>query len=101
MSSAVNMIRRGKFNGTGSAKSIVLGFKPAKVELYNESGLATADKSDTMDLKKAFKRVTAGTLTFADVCTITSDGFTLEADGDMNVSGETVHYVAYQARNDA
>jgi hypothetical protein len=101
MSSKANFIKTGKIVGSGSAKKVVLGFKPVKVELVNETGLAQALKTNTMDGAYAAKQVTAGTMTFANnVCTLNSDGFSLGTDTDMNVAGEVVHYVAYEAVNE-
>jgi len=101
MSSKVNFVKRGKTIGKGTAKKIVLGFKPVKVELFNETGLAQAFKTDTMETSKAIKQITAGTMTFpANVCTIETDGFTIGTDTDINVASEVIHWVAYEAIND-
>jgi hypothetical protein len=101
MSSKTNFIKTGLVKGTGAAKKIVLGFKPVKVELVNQTGLVTALKTNTMDGAYAAKRVTAGDMTYADACcTLNSDGFTIGADTDLNVAGEMVHYVAHEAVNE-
>jgi len=73
-------------------------FRPTKVELLNEGGLATAVWSETMADAEMLKRVTSGALTkvTANGVTPLSDGFRLGADADMNVDGELVHWVAYE-----
>lgn len=101
MSSAVNMVKRGSVVGTGAAKKVILGFKPAVVHLHNVDGLVSAYKTDSMEDDKALKEVTAGTKTFpASMVTIESDGFTIGTDADLNVSGERIEYTAWQGRNE-
>jgi hypothetical protein len=99
--SGANWIKKGSLLGTGANIKINCGFKPKKVELFNEDGLASAEKSYTMAAAVAMKRVTDGTLTAAaSVCTLEDDGFTIGTDTDINVSGETLHWLAYMAEND-
>lgn len=94
----------GTVEGTGAAINVQLGFKPAKVALYNEDGLCELHWFNTMTAGHGLKRITAGTLS-----KITSDGitvydgtaagdaagFTIGADADVNVSAETLHYEAW------
>ena len=98
--SGQNWLKSGTMDGTGAVITITCGFKPRKVELVNEGGLATAEKTDTMADAKSSKRVTAGTMTYADVITLTDNGFTIAADADLNVAGEALHWTAWQAQND-
>jgi hypothetical protein len=99
--SGANWVKKGSLAGTGSNIKINCGFKPKKVELFNEDGVCMAHKSYSMDAAKAFKVITAGTLSVAvDACTLEDDGFTIGADADLNVAGELLHYVAYMAEND-
>lgn len=103
MASSLNMVKTGVVSGTGSAKKVVLGFKPREVRLFNAAagGLVEVWKTDTMDAASAMKRVPAGTATFdADCCTLNADGFTIGADADLNAAGEAIHYVAYEGKND-
>ena len=103
MSSSLNMIKRGKVSGKGSEFSVVLGFQPVKVELFNSdsSGLTTCEKHESMDAKFAKKQVPAGTVTFADnMCQINSDGFLIGSDADLNAAGEEIHFTAYEAKNE-
>lgn len=99
--SGQNWIKRGSLPGTGANIKINTGFKPKRVSLFNEDGLATAEKTDTMLDDIAMKRVTAGTLTAADpAISFQADGFTILVDADLNVAGELLHWVAHQAEND-
>lgn len=90
---------QGAFVGTGAAINIrTVGFRPNIVELFNEDGLCTGTWLKSMADDSMIKRVTAGTMTVvtSDGVTPLSNGFTLGADSDMNVSGEKVFWVAYE-----
>lgn len=96
----------GTVEGTGSAINVELGFMPAKVELFNEDGLCHMVWTDSMAAGKGMKTVTAGTVSFvasngvsqyAGATRSASKGFTIGTDTDINVSGETLHYVAHAA----
>lgn len=97
MGSGVKRMVTGQLIGTGSALNVrTVTFRPSKVELYNEDGVAKAVWTNTMADAAMMKQVTAGTISVVTSGGITplSDGFTLGADTDMNVSGEKVHWVA-------
>lgn len=98
MSSGVQLSKNGAFTGTGAElEEKTVGFRPRRVELFNETGLATAVWTDTMSDGKGFKRVTAGTMSEMTLgITPLSNGFKLGADIDMNVLGEKVHWVAHE-----
>jgi len=99
MASGAGRIKQGAFIGTGSALDvIVIGFKPQKVELYNESGLAEAVWTESMANGEMLKRVTGGTLSKVTTTGVTplATGFRLGADADMNVATEKVHYTAHE-----
>jgi hypothetical protein len=110
-----------------NARNITLGFVPNKVEVYNVS---TGDQLTwTADMPDAygFKRVAAGTATYITSLGITplgddegltvaaSDttvdgntttltgvrGFTIGADTDINVCGETMMWVAFGLGHDS
>ncbi len=99
--SGQNWLKSGSMAGTGALITITLGYKPRKVELFNSDGLAKAEKTDTMDADSSYKTITAGTATYpADLITLTDSGFTIGTDGDLNVAGEALHWVAWQAQND-
>lgn len=100
MSSGVSRTKAGAVNGTGANLDVrTVGFRPSKVELYNESGLAKADWSSSMADGLAMKQVTAGTISMTsagDGVTPLADGFRLGADSDLNVTDELVHWVAHE-----
>ena len=99
--SGQNWLKSGSMDGTGALITVALGFAPRKVELFNSEGLSQALKTDTMAADSSIKTITAGTMTFpADLITITSNGFTIGTDSDVNVAGEALHWVAWQAQND-
>jgi len=98
MSSSLNRIRTGKIVGDGNDKSIVLGFKPRNVKLWNEDSLQSIEKSDSMADGQALRRVTAGTMSDADLLDLDSGGFTIKAAA--NIDTEVIHYVAYEGKNE-
>jgi len=100
MASGVSRVMAGAVLGTGADLDVkTVGFRPKKVELYNETGLVSAVWTSSMADGLALKRVTAGTasMTGAGVgVTPLADGFRLGADADLNVADEKVHWVAYE-----
>ena len=100
MSSGVQVTKNGAFTGTGATINVTsVGFKPRRVQLINEGGLVTADWTDSMTEGRGFKRVTAGDMTqIAAAAGITplANGFRVGTDADVNVSGEKVHWVAFE-----
>lgn len=103
MGSGVNRMMTGSVVGTGSAINVrTVTFRPRKVEILNVGGVCSAVWTDTMADASALKTVDSGAGA-TDVSLITSNGitplnngFTIGADTDLNVSGETIHWVAYQ-----
>lgn len=96
-------IARGTVEGTGAALTIQLGFTPEYVRLVNEDGLASLEWFSAMTDGHGLKTVTAGTMSkitsngvtpYSGTAGANSAGFTIGADTDINVSGETLHYVA-------
>lgn len=100
MSSGVQVIKNGAIKGTGANLDVtVVGIKPRRVELINETGLVTAVWTDTMTEGRGFKRVTAGDMTqmaAGEGITPLSNGFRIGADTDVNVSGELIHWVVQE-----
>ena len=100
MSSGVTRVVTGAVVGTGAALSVAtVGFKPRVVELINLTGLVEARFVEGMTEGRGVKRVTGGTLSqiAADAgITPTEDGFDLGTDADVNVDGETLHYVCHE-----
>jgi hypothetical protein len=99
MASGGKRVQAGSFKGTGSSISIrTVGFRPTQVKLFNVSGLCTAEWSESMADASAVKTITAGTISFITSGGITplSDGFSIGADTDINVSTEVVHWVCVE-----
>ncbi len=101
MASGGNRRVRGSFEADGNAIDVTaVGFKPAEVILYNTSGDAQATWQNSMpdgSMQKAADNGTAtriSLVTGGDGVTPLGAGFRLGADADLNVSGETVHWVA-------
>ncbi len=96
-----NWVKTGNMDGTAALITITTGYKPRRVEVFNAAGLAKAIKTDTMAGDSAIKTITDGTMTFAAATiTIISNGFTIGTDGDLNVAGEALHWIAQTAENE-
>ncbi len=100
MSSGVQVAINGAVIGVTAADVDVttIGFRPRRVELLNETGLATAVWLDTMADGEMLKTITAGTLSLVTSTGITplGNGFRIGQDADINVIAETIHFVAYE-----
>jgi len=96
----VGHVAYGKVDSTGSAISVITGFKPSVVFLYNTGGLVKAEWFNGMGDGKALKQVTAGTISFISSNGITpsENGFSIGADSDINPgggdAGEDIYYLA-------
>jgi hypothetical protein len=106
----------GTVEGTGAAINVQLGFVPSYVKVFNidddgtlwptiewvtgmaaASGwktLKVADSGSTGNLSSA-KITSAGISTYAGTEGANSAGFTIGADADVNVDGETIVYMAF------
>jgi len=98
MSSKSPFKKRGVFTGGGADKTFVLGFAPAYVKVINVTDRISAEKLDTMPAAKAINIAAAGTGTYADNITLTSDGFTVAAA--LAVATKELHYYAEEAVNE-
>jgi len=99
MGAGVNRTREGAHFGTGAEISIrTVGFRPKKVEIFNETGDCMAFWTASMADASGMKTIAAGTTAFITSGGITplSDGFKLGADTDLNVSGEKFHWFAQE-----
>ena len=99
MGSGTSRVMTGAIFGTAADLDVrTVGFRPSKVELFSEDGLAKAVWTESMADASMMKQVTAGTISFPTTLGVTplSDGFRLGADTDMNVADEKVHWVAYE-----
>jgi len=98
-------IQVGTVEGTGAAINIELGFEPDWIEVQNIDGNAAGKWSSNMPAASMVKR-TAGTFSkpttngispYAGVRGTAAKGFTIGADADLNVDGETLVYVAMRS----
>lgn len=95
----------GEIDGTGAAITIQTGFKPVEIRLYNidDAGGAT-DAVWIKGMPAASLRkwvdsgagVTNGAWVTSNGVTVGNSGFIIGTDGDVNVSGETIHWIAYR-----
>jgi len=98
MASGGTRMKCGTVTATGSAMDITtVGFKPRRVKCYNVSDIAILEWNEAMPDATGVQ-FDAGTPTYLSSGGITplSNGFTLGADGDVNVATETVHWEAYE-----
>jgi hypothetical protein len=100
MSSGTQITKNGAVTGTGANLDVLtVGYKPRRVELFNQTGLVLAYWTDSMTEGRGLKQITAGTLSqIAAGAGITplSNGFRIGNDSDVNVAGELVHWVAHE-----
>jgi hypothetical protein len=90
--------------GTGAAISITCGFKPSLVKIINIDGKASLEHTSSMADASGYKVLTgiddtADTVSLHSFITsggvtLTTMGFTIGADTDVNVNGETIHVYA-------
>lgn len=100
MSSGVSRVVNGSLTGeTGVVKEVhTVGFRPKRVEVFNVGGLAKADWHSDMADDSMVLQITAGTMTLetSDGIIPLSDGFSIGANGDLNVDDELIHWTAYE-----
>lgn len=99
MASGGTRIMTGRVVGTGAALNVrVVGFRPKKVELVNQSSSDKLTWTDKMADAAGHKQVAAGTSSFITSNGVTplSNGFTIGADTDVNVDTEPVYWVAHE-----
>lgn len=100
-------IKRGTVEGTGSAIIIQVGFQPNIVFLVNIDGDAKLDWTSDMGAGKGYKILTTsgahaliatgGITAYAGTAGGNKEGFTIGADTDVNVSSETITWIAMEA----
>lgn len=99
----------GEVEGTGAAINVQLGFIPKKVELINIddagslaprmiwiNGMPAASALKFLGTPSYSMITTLGISEYAGTAGGNSAGFTIGADTDMNVSAETIVYIAYR-----
>ena len=93
----------GTVEGTGAAIDVVCGFTPTHVRVVNWDGVASMEWFTGMGAAGGYKVVAAGTNSkvttngiseYAGVSGVTSNGFTIWADADVNASAETLFWEA-------
>lgn len=95
---------KGTVEGTGAAINIQCGFAPDYVEIINIDGDARLTYTSDMADGAGYKVIAAGTgalvatggvTPYAGTAAGNSRGFTIGADTDVNVSAETLVWVAF------
>ena len=97
MASGAAKVAYGAVVGTGADLDVEsVGFRPRSVELVNVDSGDELKWSGSMADAAGLKRIAAGAATLLTTTGVTplAAGFRLGADSDMNVAGETVHYIA-------
>lgn len=97
MASGAAKVAYGAVVGTGADLDVKsVGFRPRSVELINMDSGDELKWSGSMPDAGGLKRQAAGTSVVLTTTGVTplAAGFRLGADTDMNVAGETVHFVA-------
>jgi hypothetical protein len=87
-------------SSTAVAISITTGFKPRYVKIVNETGICMEEWFEGMAAASAVKTVDSGTGTTdiiritSNGITVTSTGFTIGVDTDINVTSEQLNWLA-------
>lgn len=110
-----NHIKVGTVEGTGSAINVECGFTPKYVKVFNyddagslfctvewftgmtdDHGLKTSSIADTgTSGNSSSEKITSGGISaYAGASASTGEGFTIGTDADINVSAETLFYIA-------
>lgn len=90
----VNMMN-GSFTGAGNAETLVLGFTPQYVEVFNETDVILWKKNSTQAAANTIKAVAAGTITkdTGSAIVINSDG-TVTLSATLAASSKVLHWRA-------
>ena len=100
-----NDVAKGTVEGTGASINISCGFVPRVVKVINIDGDAIMDWTDDMGDGLGYKTLGAGTgalmatlgiSAYAGSAAGNSPGFTIGADTDVNVSAETLIWIAHR-----
>jgi hypothetical protein len=87
-------------SGTAVAITITTGFKPRYIKVVNETGLCMEEWFEGMTAAHAVKTVDSGSGTTDIVnlssngITVSSSGFTIGVDTDINVTAEQLRWIA-------
>ena len=88
-----------KITGTGAAIEVKPGFKPRYIRILNTDGVCTLEWATGMAAAAGYKIVGATqSLISSGGITLAADGltFTIGADADINVSGESITVMAFK-----
>ncbi len=94
----------GTVAGTGASLNVPVGFVPRKVEVYNETKSTCVVWVKGMTSGKGFLHTGAAYMSVLASAGISeydgsssyAPGFTIGADGSVNISADTLVYVAYR-----
>ena len=86
----------GEVEGTGSAITVKLDFKPIRVRIFNRTQLAKASWNQQMPAASAMLEVTAGTISFITSAGITggNNGFIIGTNASLNTDDDTIYWEA-------
>lgn len=94
--------KTGTVQGTGAEIAVECGFTPSLIFVFNTEGLCHGIFTKDMTTAHVLKTVTDGTIsepTSLGIALTEFDdsamGFTIGADTDLNVSGETIVWAAF------
>jgi hypothetical protein len=92
--------RFGTYTGNGTAKTVSLGFRPGKLEIFNETdGDSKAEFIDGLAAGKAYvNNATNQSLLAANGITLSADGFSVGSDASVNENLKVFRYHASRAR---
>lgn len=105
-SSTLDGFVAGQVEGTGSAITINIRFTPRRVVLVNVDGDVRLEWDHTMAngagykiaYGSAYAMITTGGVTPIEYLELEDgdNGFSIGTDADVNASGETIHYYAWE-----
>ena len=96
---------KGTVEGTGASINVSIGFVPRIVKVINIDGDAVMEWTDDMGDGFGYKSLTGGTnalmatlgiSAFAGVAGGATPGFVIGADTDVNVSAQTLIWIAHR-----
>jgi hypothetical protein len=98
MASSNSLVKTGTIVGTGAAITVSgdkVGFRPTYVRLINVTDGSSAEHVEGMaDASMAKQKGATTSFVTSGGITLTSTGFTLGTDTDLNAASDVIHYVA-------
>ena len=90
---------RGTYTGDASSQTIVIGYRPSKIVIWNETdGDARFEVIDGLAAAKAYAMLDTGSgatdlsVIASAAVTINDNGFSVGSDSDVNQSGKVFRY---------